>query len=331
MKLVILGAGAIGCWVGGAWAAGVRALGGQVTLLGPSHSNATLRNSALHLTGEDAPETVGEVAFHDNPDALAQAQVIALAVKSHALSDAIAQINAHAAPDAVVVSLLNGISPVRDLRAGCHGRDVIAGMVPFNVVWSGPSRLNRSGAGRIALERHAVTEALHRAGAVVDLHDDLAPIQHGKLLLNLANAVNALSGKPLNAMLSDRGYRRVFAASLAEALRVYDAGNVAWEQVGPNNPRLARKMLTAPDWLFRLAVLRKAGLDRGAMTSMAQDMQAGRPTEIDTINAEIIRLGALHGVATPVNQRIVDLIKSAEQAQNPPAFSAATLQAEVGL
>ncbi|WP_370400499.1 2-dehydropantoate 2-reductase [Sulfitobacter sp. JB4-11] len=332
MNLVVLGSGAIGCWVGASWNTGVRAAGGNVTLIGRDATLEALNNAPLRLSEQGAAErTEDALTLTTDPAALAGADVIVLAMKSHALTAAMAQIEAHARADAVLICLLNGIAPVRDLRARFPDRKVVAGMVPFNVVWTAPTHLHRTGTGQIAVERHRVTEWLSKSGADIALHDDLTPLQHGKLLLNLVNAVNALAGVPLYQMLADRGYRRVFAASLAEALAVYDKGGIDWAQVGPNSPRMAYRMLRAPNWLFRWAVLRRQGLDRRSMTSMAADVQAGRPTEIDTINGEITRLGALHGVPTPINQCLVDLIRAVEQGARPPALSAEALQREVGL
>lgn len=316
-KVAILGAGAIGCFVGAAWGGAI----GSMTLVGRPALKQALDGRPLSIDGA-LPVSVD---VRTDALALAQADVIVLTMKSRGLKAAMDQISEHVSKGAVLISLLNGTAPVRDLRARFPDRDVIAGMVPFNVVWADDTQLHQSGSGQIALERHPMTTWLADLGLPVDLHADLGPIQHGKLLLNLANAVNALSGKPLYDMLSDRAYRRVYAASIEEALKVYEAGNVPWVQVGPNNPRLALRMLRAPNWLFHLVVLRRQKLDRTSMTSMAGDLMAGRPTEIETINGEITRLGAQHGVATPVNDSLIRLVKAGQ------TMSADALMAEVGL
>lgn len=322
--IAILGAGAIGCAVGTIWAG----VGASVTLIGRKATVNPLRDAPVVLTGRAF--TVGPTTVATDPAALAQADVVVVAMKAHSLEAAMEQIVAHARPDAPVISLLNGIDPARRLRDRFPDRDVIAGMVPYNVVWTGPSAMNVTGPGEVALERHSVTEALAEMGAPIELHNNLGPIQHGKLLLNLANAVNALSGKPLHAMLSDRTYRKVYAASIKEALTVYKAAGIVWEQVGPTNPKVAIPMLRAPNWLFNQVVLKRQNLDPTSMTSMASDLAAGRPTEVDVINGEIIRIGHSNGVATPVNAALSELVNAVESgARTEPVTAQELLRAVI--
>jgi 2-dehydropantoate 2-reductase len=331
-NVVVLGAGAIGCYFGAMIARRVQDAKGHVSLIGRETTLAPLRQNPLVLDVETQTDVLqGSITFTSDPKALGDADLIVLALKAHGLETAIAQIETHAQADTPVLSLLNGLAPVRTLRARLGARLVIAGMVPFNVVWTSPTSPHRSGPGLVSMERHALTTWLQEIGAEVHITDDLSPIQHGKLLLNLVNPINALSGIPLYDMLSDRGYRRVFAAAISEAITVYDAAGITWEQVGPTNPRLALHMLRAPNWLFRNLVLKKQNLDRNSMTSMASDLALGKPTEIDTINAEITRLGTEHGLETPVNTRLVSLIKSAEAATTPPNMSSQDLIQSAGL
>lgn len=324
-SIAILGAGAIGCYIGAQWAAPVAARGGTLTLIGRERVLAPLRAQPLRAEGV----TAGPMELTEDPGALARADLIAVSVKAQALDTVMEQIARHARPGVPVLSLLNGIEPVRRLRAGLADRPVLAGMVPFNVVWTGPSELHRSGPGEVAAERHPLTTWLTEAGAPLELHDDLGPIQHGKLLLNLVGAVNALSGLSLYEMLQRRGYRRVYAAAVAEALAVYRAAGIAFEKVGPTSPRLAVPVLRAPDWLFRRLVLKRQNLDPKSMTSLASDLAAGRQTEVDTINGEICRIGAACGHPTPVNAALVRLVHGAEGQAEAPAYTADALLHEI--
>ena len=81
------------------------------------------------------------------------------------------------------------------------------------------------------LALNAWQTALARVGMRLNLHADLAPIQWGKLLLNLNNPVNALSGLPLRDELLQRGYRRILAALQQEALDLLDAAGLPVAQV----------------------------------------------------------------------------------------------------
>ena len=333
VDIVILGAGAVGSFAGLGWAGADASL--RVTLLGREGVIAGLRTAPPRLSdARGAAPPAGPVRLATDPAAsavLAGADLVVLAVKAPALAAAMDEVERHAPPFAPIASLLNGLDPVRQLRARFGNRAVIAGTVPFNVVWRGPAHLHRTGTGEIALERHALTERLKAGGAAVELHDDLAPLQRGKLLVNLVNPINALAGVPLHATLSEQGYRRVFAASIAEALAAFRAAGLPWTAVGPTDPRMARLALRAPDWLFDRLVLRRQNLDPSSMTSMATDLAAGRETEIDAITGEVLRTARDAGIPAPVNERLFALVRAVERGEREGGLSPKALCREVGL
>jgi 2-dehydropantoate 2-reductase len=134
----------------------------------------------------------------------------------------------------------------------------------------------------------------------------------GKLLINLNNAINALSGRPLLEQLSDRNYRRVFAASQIEALEILEAAGIEPAQIGPIAPRLMPHVIAAPDLVFRNTILKMQKIDADARSSMADDFAAGRQTEIDYLNGEVVKLAHALGRRAPVNEKIVALVKQVE-------------------
>jgi 2-dehydropantoate 2-reductase len=160
------------------------------------------------------------------------------------------------------------------------------------------------------------------------LSNDMIGVAWGKLLINLNNAVNALSGRTLLEQLSDRGYRRVVAASQVEALELLEAAGIRPAQIGPFPSKLLPHVIAAPDFLFRRVVLKAQKIDASARSSMADDFAAGRPTEIDWLNGEVVALARRLGRRAPVNERIVDLVKQAE-AGVERSWSADELRAHV--
>ncbi len=291
----------------------------------------------LKVTGGEKVETqLSLLDLQDSPAALRDADLILLTHKSTGLEQSIEEIRTHAAETATIVSLLNGVSPVDRLRTALPRHRIVAGMVPFNVVWKSRDHLHRSSTGELAVERCEATEALAHlvagTGVPAQLQADLRPLQYGKLLLNLINPINALSGLPLHDMLCQRGYRRIYSEVLREALNVYDAAQIRWRRVGPFSPRLVQRLLLLPDAVFNTTLLKLQKLDRASMTSMAADMAAGRPTEIDTLTNEILRLAKQSGTPAPVNASISELVSRAEAVPHPARdWTAHSLLEQLGL
>ena len=149
----------------------------------------------------------------------------------------------------------------------------------------------------------------------------------GKLLINLNNAVAALSGRTLLEELSQRDYRRVVAASQREGLRLLKRAGIEPAKVGGVAPGLLPFIIASPDWLFRNVFLAKWKIDTKARSSMNDDLIAGRRTEVDYLNGELVALAERVGLDAPINRRIVELVRLAEKGVDP--WGPATLRREV--
>jgi 2-dehydropantoate 2-reductase len=316
-KVAILGAGSVGCFIGGAWAAA----GVPVTLIGRERIGDAIAEHGLTLTDTSgwrtrlAPE---EVNFATKPAALGKADVIALCVKSDGTEAAAQEIARHAKKGALVISFQNGVSNGELLEStlGKRGFTVAQAMVPFNIAYLGAGRFHKGVAGELVVAdvpaARALAEAVGKGPAQLSLEKDMAPLAWGKLLINLNNAVNALSGRTLLEQLKERDYRRIVAASIVEALDVLAAAGIEPAQIGPVPPKLLPHAIAAPDFIFNNVVLKVQKIDADARSSMADDLAAGRRTEIDWLNGEVVKLGQKLGRKTPVNAAIVSLIKQAE-------------------
>jgi 2-dehydropantoate 2-reductase len=141
----------------------------------------------------------------------------------------------------------------------------------------------------------------------------------GKLLINMNNAVNALSGRTLREELRRRDYRRVFAASVREGLQLLRRAEIEPGSLSPVPISLLPIILETPDWLFNNSFFRMWKIDPKARSSMSDDLGAGRKTEVDYLNGELIRLAERLAEKAPVNRRIVELIRAAEAGAEPLA------------
>ena len=130
------------------------------------------------------------------------------------------------------------------------------------------------------------------------------------MLLNLNNPVNALSGLPLRAQLLNTHYRRQFAALVEEALGVLLAANIRPARLTPLPWPLLVRVLRLPTPLFRLAASRMLRIDPMARSSMADDLALGRPTEIQALCGEIVRLAQSQGRTALLNADMVKRIEA---------------------
>jgi 2-dehydropantoate 2-reductase len=264
---------------------------------------------------------------------LEEAQVIALTVKSGATAEAAAEIAEHATPGALVISFQNGISNVDVLEQSLGGRFEIArGMVPYNVAYLGEGRFHKGVAGTLHAEQRAGTRSLAEAAgngpAAIRLSDDMLGLAWGKLLINLNNAINALSGRTLMEELKRRDYRRVFAAAMREGLDLLGRAEIEPASVGPISLSMLPRIINSPDWIFNNVFLKQWKIDAKARSSMADDLAGRRKTEIEYLNGELVRLAERLQRDAPVNRAIVELVHKAEgggDALTPAALRKAVL------
>ena len=330
-RIAVFGAGLIGCYVGGRLAAA----GADVTLIGRARIVAELTAEGLRLTDLDGADVIaptGNLTLTADPAALAEADLVLLTVKSPATAEAAAEIAAHARAGTPVVSFQNGVSNAETLRRLLPGRTVIAGMVPFNLAKPGPGHYHQGTGGHIHAddqpEMRAVAGLFAKAGLPLELTSDMPGVMWGKLVINLNNAVNALSGLPLAEQIATRDYRRCVALCQREALGLLRQAGIRPAKVLQVPTALVPWLMSLPDGLYRRLSARGAPkIDRHARSSMADDLAQGRRTEVDYLNGEVVALAARLGRAAPVNARIVDLVRTAEAGAAP--WPAAALLSEL--
>ncbi len=309
MKIVIAGAGSIGCYCGALLAAA----GHGVTLLGRARVLDPIRE--LGLTATDFSNLYCHIpaqhlTLSENPTCLHSAELVIVTVKSGATAEMAALIAEHAPVAAPILSWQNGLDNARTLRAALPGRDVRAGMVPFNVVPTSAATYHRATSGEIVIEQGPKPLAAHLSSPDLPVteSDRIEAVQWGKLVINLNNALNALSGLTLQNQLLDRNWRHLMADQMAEALRVLKAADIEVASTTPLPAWMTPHVLRLPTPLFSRIAAKMLTIDPNARTSMAYDLMAGRPTEIDSLQGEIIRLGHLHAIPTPINCRVSQLI-----------------------
>jgi 2-dehydropantoate 2-reductase len=314
-KIGVAGAGSIGCFVGGMLAASGR----DVALLARPRVIAEIEADGLRLTsfeGFDRRIVANALTLSEDPAIFTDAAVVLVTVKSADTAEIADVIGQHAPSDAAIVSLQNGVGNVTVLREKLPGRRVLAGMVPFNVIAMGQGRFHRATSGDIVIEQDdaGTAEKLSAPGLTMRPSSDIAGVQWGKLLVNLNNALNALADLPLRRQLAQRAWRRLFADQMAEGLAALRAEGIRPVSSTPIPANWTPALLRLPDAVFEIMLGRTMKIDPEARSSMWEDLQRGRRTEIDYLQGVITGIADRHGLQVPLSRRIVELVKRAEAA-----------------
>ncbi|MFM7227730.1 MAG: ketopantoate reductase family protein [Betaproteobacteria bacterium] len=294
MRFAVVGAGAVGCYFGGMLA---RA-GQPVTLIGrPLHVDAVRRNG-LRLETQTFDEIVALEASTE-PAAVSSADVVLFSVKSTDSRQTAQQIAPFLSPQAVVLSLQNGVENA-DIIRSVLPQQVIASVVYVATEMAGPGHLKHFGRGELVIAEAPASESIAtvfgNANVPVKRAHDVRGAQWTKLIINCAyNALSAIAQKPYAALVEVEGVPALMEAVVDECLQVAAADGVAVPgDIHAATRRIAQTMA-------------------GQYSSTAQDVARGKPNEIDYLNGYVVRRGRAHGIATPINQTLLALVKLVEK------------------
>lgn len=314
-RIAIVGAGNIGCYIGGRLHDHA-----NVSLIGRPRMAAALAEHGLQLSdwqGYDRQLDASAVDFHTDARAADGADLILVTVKSAATVETARELAGVLRRPSLLLSLQNGLRNTDLLRQHLPTHTVLAGMVPFNVLQRVPAAFHQGSSGALMVQADPrlapLLPSFSDAGLALTEHADMAAVQQAKLLLNLNNAINALSDLPLREELSQRAWRRCLAMAQREALRIFAAAGMHPARLTPLPPRWLPSVLELPDRWFALLASRMLAIDPLARSSTWEDLQAGRRTEVDAIQGEVIALAAAHGLVAPINARLLALVRAAEQ------------------
>lgn len=293
MKFAVMGAGAVGCYYGGMLA---RA-GHEVTLIArPSHV-AAIQAHGLRLQAQTFDEQV-PVRATTSPDGVAGADVVLFCVKSTDTEAAGAAIAPHLAPNALVLSLQNGVDNAPRL-AEVIGRPVTPAVVYVAAGMAGPGHVQHHGRGELVIspcpQAPTLVAACAQASVGVTVSDQVLGELWFKLVINCAyNALSALTRQPYAVLVQHPGMWDVMRDIERECLAVAAADGVP---------------LPSDTWPAIEAISRTMATQ---VSSTARDLMQGKHTEIDHLNGYVMRRGAALGVPTPANRVLWTLVKLAE-------------------
>jgi 2-dehydropantoate 2-reductase len=296
MQVAVIGAGAVGCYYGGL----LLKAGHDVTFIGRQpHVDAINAHGLLldtktfrgHLPAKAASDTTN----------FASPDLVLVCVKSADTEQAGASLAGRLRPQTSVLSLQNGVDNAQRLSA-VTGHAVIPVVVYVGSEMAGPGHVRHHGGGDLAIGPSAASEALAQifqaAGVNITIADDIDKTLWSKLIINCAfNALSAVAGISYGPMLEVEGTRDVVTRAVQEATSVARASGVS-----------------IPDDLLA-HILNIPTLMPNQMSSTAQDLARGKPSEIDFLNGHVVRKGVELGIATPTNQALQLMVKLAERAR----------------
>ena len=306
MKICMLGAGALGCSIGGVLARG----GSDVVFVDRYQAHVDAINAnGLRMRFGDKEETV-RVKACTSCEGLSPVDLVIVLVKSAATRAAIESARALVGPDTLVMSIQNGLGH-EDILAEVVGREhVLAAktyvggvfLEPGHVVSGYKGKQTYIGEldGRLTPRLQAVVDEFNKADLPATASTNIYGTMWDKLLVNVATgALCAITRLPYGWLYKVPEIERTALAAVAEGIAVARANAI-------------RLVSEDPKYFWNLAA---EGLPSEFKTSMLQSLEKGEITEVDFINGSVLRWGERSGIATPVNQTLVALVKGIERFQ----------------
>jgi 2-dehydropantoate 2-reductase len=225
-------------------------------------------------------------------------------VKSAATEAVARRFAALASPDAIAVTVQNGLGNEAILKSHFGPERTAAGVTAQGATFLGPGQVRHAGRGPTHVcmsDRNngrlaPLVEALNRAGLETHLEEEIENLIWSKLIINVGiNALTALVGVPNGQLLGSEATAGLLGELVEEAVKVARALGVRLAYEDP----LAR-------------VREVAELTGKNRSSMLQDFDNRRATEIDFINGAVVREAEARGISVPVNRTVTQLIKAVE-------------------
>lgn len=294
MRITVFGAGAVGSVVGG-----LLSRGHMVTLIARKEHVNAINDDGLHLTG-----LVDEI-FH--PEARASVRgmgaqdLVLITTKAYDTVEAVNEIRPLVGESTLIVSLQNGLGNLEVLSDAFGPRAAMG--VPFlGATYLGPGQVLLAGLGEITVghingdmgKATAVRDVLSNAGMISRAVENIQPRIWMKAIVNASiNPITALIKKENGSILRSEPLLDLSRSACLEGARAARANGVCF---GADDP-----------FQTLLEVLRTTATNR---SSMLQDVERSKRTEIDEITGELVRRGEGEGLPMPVNRTLWALVRS---------------------
>jgi len=297
MRIGIMGAGAVGTFVA-AQLAGTY----DVVAIGRPKVAECINERGIRISGRTEMHTRLEAS--SDPADLADCDIVLLTVKAYDTAEAAAQV-AEAAPMTMLVTLQNGLDNDESIKRAAPGLKSCAAITSFGVTYEGPGHVRHAGEGATVIGRMAcspaearhVAEVMTRGGLEMEWVENIRGHVWLKGIVNhCINPLTVIHRCKNGVLLDHEEYLRHMMGLCAEALTVVNAATIH---------------LPSEDVLGRVKEV--AHLTGDNRSSMLQDVDRGKRTEIDHITGHIIKVGKLHGLDMPLSEFVYYEVKQLEE------------------
>lgn len=314
-KIAVVGAGAIGSLIGGLLA---RA-GEEVTLIARQAHVEAICEKGLRIEGVLGALTI-PVRATESLDF--QPDLVLLAVKTQDVEITCRQIQAYV-QNVPIVTLQNGVRSDKIVASLLPKENILSGVVMLNSQFLKPGQITYARGGSLLIgeafgangQRVRDIRALLNRAIRTEISDNIQGAHWTKLLVNnLGNGLEAMTGLSVRECMRHAGLRKIGILALKEGNRVIEKAGLKLAPLpgvpAPALQLIIRSPLPVAGWTLSLSM---GSLK--TLSSTLQSLRRGRPTEIDYLNGEIVRLGQQVGMATPYNSKVVEIVKEVEQSR----------------
>lgn len=298
MKIAVIGAGAMGSLFG----ALLTEAGQQVTLLDVRRDHVDTVNADGLIVEKEGTRRRVRIRATQNADSIGPTDLCIVFVKSTQTAAAAQTVARLAEPSALVLTLQNGMGNAETLAEALDPARIIAGTTSHGATFLGPGAIRHAGSGDTIIGpwsaksmagAETIAEVFDNAGIATKVVTRVRSVMWAKLFINVGiNAITALTGIMNGQLLDLEQTRRLSRDAVEEAMAVAAARGIAIE----GDP---------VEKVFQVA--QATGANR---SSMGQDVDSRRATEIGAINGFIVREAQKIGVPAPVNQTLATLVET---------------------